>query len=332
MLFIDRHGEAAGAVLEAIAGGDCVAKLERELSVAVGKNTVALSSPDAALHTALYLCGVNDGDYVFVPTFTFYSYIATVEHVGGIPVFLDCDPNTRCVSPAALETALLWSDLQGKPPKAVIVDNAFGAIADYDVLSPLCKAWGAPLIELCCDAFCGDYKGRRCGSNGDYGIIGFDKRLIGGGGALVCGDDCEAARKFARFIYSDGENHDYKMNEFVAALDRAQLQVSEKITARARKNLAALSAGLDCVAPPTEGDAAAYALCKVVDRMDELAGAGYDVKKLPPVHTLPRYSDRYFFEHEPNYAVCESFAGYCLIGMDISVLRRIKLMRMLKTR
>ncbi|MCH5165364.1 MAG: DegT/DnrJ/EryC1/StrS aminotransferase family protein [Clostridiales bacterium] len=331
MLFIDRHGEAAFALSEALSGENMVARLEGELASALGKEAVAVCSTDAALHTALHLCGVSDGDYVFVPTFTFYSYIATVTHSGGVPVFLDCDPNTRCVSAAALETALLWSELQRKPPKAVVVDNAFGSIADYDVLVPLCKAHGVPLIELCCDAQGGRYKGKPCGANGDYGVIGFDKRLMGGGGALVCGDEKGAAQKFTRFVYSDGENHDYRINNCVAALDLAQRDASEKITARARKNLAALCSSTDCVAQPTDGDAGIYALVKAARLTATLIANGYDVKTPPPVHSLPQYRDCFYFEHEQGYSVCRTFDDYCLIGMDISIFARSRLIRFLNS-
>lgn len=332
MLFIDRHGEAAGAALNALARADYAARLENELSAAYGKSVAATSSVDAAIHTALRLCGVQSGDYVFVPTFTFYSYVATVAHTGAVPVFLDCDPTTRCVSAAALETALMWAELQGKPPTAVVADNAFGSIADFDVLAPLCKAWGAPLIELCCDAFGGEYNGRPCGGSGDYGVICCDKRLTGGGGAVVCGEDRSEAWEFARVKYTAGENHDYRINNFDAALWLEQRAVSEKLTARARKNLAALATSLDCVVPPTAGDAAVYALCKAAGRMHELRSAGFDVKKPPLVHTMPQYEQCHYFEHEPDYSACRAFDDCCLIGMDISALARLRLARMLKTR
>lgn len=330
MIFIDRYGYAASAFAVASSDPDCAEKLDRTLSDYTGRRTVALASADAAIHTALFLAGVEDGDYVFVPSFTFYSYIAAVDYSGGVPVFLDCDPVTRCVSPYALETALVWAELQNKPPRAVIVDNAFGAVADFDVLTPVCKAWNVPVIELACDAFLGDHKGRPCGANGDYGVLAFDKRLQGGGGAIVCGDDELRAKRFARIEYSDGESHNYRINNFVAALDRAQIDISKKLTARARKNLAALCESTDKVAPPTDGDAATYALCRAADRMNELKFAGFDVKKPPPVHTLPKYKDNAYFEHEKGYSACEMFGDHCLIGMDISALQRYKLIRMIR--
>ena len=330
MLYTDRQGEAAGTICCALTGDDYIKKLEKEFNSVTSKNAVAMCSGDAALHTALYLCGVGFGDYVFVPTFTFYSYVATVVHAGGVPVFLDCDPHTRCVSAGALETALVWSELQGKFPKAVVVDDAFGSVADYDVLLPLCKAWGVPLIELAFDALGGSYKGVPCGANGDYGALSFKGRVMGDGGLLLCGDDRRRAEEFARIKYSEEENHDYAMHNLIAALDYAQLAACEKATARARKNLQALYRSCDIVAPPTDGDAATYALVKAARFASELKAGGFTVKKPPLVHTLPQYAECHYFEHEQGFSACKTFDEYCLVDMDISALARKKLTRLLK--
>lgn len=328
-MIIDRYGEAAGAALSAIAGERYIERLERAVEARVGKKCVALCSFDAALHTALYLCGVERGDYVFVPSFTFYSYIMPVEHVGGVPVFLDCDPVTRCVSEPALDTALLWSVLQNKPPKAVVVDNAFGSVADYDVLLPLCSAYGVPMIELAADAFFGEYNGKPCGANGNYGVVGWDKSALGGGAALVCGDDKQKAEEFARVAYSDGENFDYKMDNVIAALASARIKTDAAIAKRGKANLAALAAAAENTARFVAGDAGKYALVKTAFA-DELRADGYTVKKPPPVHTLTRYGDCRYFEHEIGYSVCESFNEYCLISMDISMTRLKRLIKRIR--
>lgn len=328
MLIIDRYGAAAEALTSALSGTDYISRLERSEEQA-GRNAVALCSVDAALHTALYLSGVRAGDYVFVPTYTFYSYIGTVRSMGAVPVFLDCDPITRCMSAAALETALTWAELQNKLPKAAIIDNAFGSVADFDTLEPLCKAWGVHTVELCVDAQRIEHKGKRCGDNCDFGIVAYDKRLPGGGAILICSEDGEA-RRFCRLEYSGGESHDYRMNGYVAALDCARKAAMQKLTARARKNLAAVSNALDCVISPVSGDAALFALTKTFGKASELSAHGFEVKHLPPVHTLPMYRDNAFFEHERGYAVCDTFAQYSLVGMDISTPKRIKLIGLLK--
>ncbi len=321
MMLFDRTSGAAGAMCDALSGTDYVAKLEASLGALYGRACVVMSSADAAFHTALHLCGTRKGDYVFVPSFTFYSYVSTVTGMDAATVFIDCDPTTRCVSAAALEAAFVWASLQNKLPTAVVIDNAFGSVADFDVLTPLCKSYGVPVIELACDAFGGDYKGRPCGANGDYGVVAFTKRIDGGGGALVCGDGETAAREFSRGAFSDN---------VIAALDFAQLPDGKKITARARGNLAALAAQLDCVARPAFGDAAAFALVRAANLTQKLKSCGFSVKTPPPVHTMPQYSTRPFFEHEPGFCVACTFSDCCLVDMDVSAGKRRRLAKLLK--
>ncbi|MDE7463572.1 MAG: DegT/DnrJ/EryC1/StrS family aminotransferase [Clostridiales bacterium] len=331
MILIDRQGNAAWAMNDAMAGTDYITRLEERIS-GYGKRAVAMCSADAAIHTALKLCGAGSGDYVFVPTFTFYSNVATVTHAGCLPVFLDCDPATRCISINALETAFWWAELQNKMPKAVVVDDAFCAVADFDTLLPICKAYGVPLIELACDAFGGEYKGKPCGACGDYGVVSFAKRVEGGGGALILPVDEErAAREFSRSRYTENENHDYKMHNVIAALDCAKLAAAKKIGERAKTNLAALCGSTDAVAQPTEGDAASYALCRAARHAAAIKAAGFDVKLPPPVHTMPQYSTCPFFEHEQGFCVARSFSDCCLVDMDMSAHKRRKLAKMLRT-
>lgn len=327
MLFIDKHGEEAAALEGALGGTDYVQRLESELSAATGKGAVAVSTFDSGVHAALHLCGVQNGDYVFVPTFTFYSFLAPIANIGAVPVFLDCDPVTRCVSPLALETAFLWAELQNKPPKAVVIDNAFGSVADYDRLAPMCKARNVYSIELCSGLPCRNADGRLCGGNGDYGVIGFDSSA--GGGALICGDEQAAARRFARYEYSDGINYDYRLNNYSAALACAALAVAPKISERNKANMLSLMSALDCIVPPVDGDSYAYALCKT-DRAREIAAAGFTVVRPPLAHTLFRYSGCHYFEHEQGYSVSRSLSEHALIDLDFSPLKRFKLISLLK--
>ncbi len=325
MLGFDRYGGAAGALCEALSGDDYAARLGGRLSVYFGRATLPLCSTDAAIHTALKLCGLKAGDYVIAPSYTYYSYIRTVLNLGAVPVFVDSDPTRRCMSASALETALVWCDLQGKLPCAAIIDNAFGAVADYDVLLPLLTSYGVPAIELACDALGGDYKGKPCGAIGEYGVIGLNKRIPGSGAALVCGDNLERAEKFARLRYTDGENHDYGMSNYIAALDLELFDSLEGAVSRARKNYAALADDYDFVLPPTEGDSAAFAPIKAPIDIE-----GFCIKTIVSAHRLPIFSGTHFFEHEPNFCACKELEQYALVGMDISVLKRFMLSRKLK--
>ena len=326
MFGIDRFGGAAGALCDALICGDYASRLSDRLSAYFGRAALSICSTDAALHTALRLCGVNSGDYVLVPSYTYYSYIRSALNIGAVPIFIDSDPTTRCMSDKALETALVWCKVQDKLPRVAVIDNAFGAVADYDVLLPLLTSYGIPAIEMACDALGGDYKGKPCGANGDFGVVGLNKRLPGSGAALVCGDELCRAEEFARLRYSDGENYDYGMSNYIAALDLELFDALDGTVSRARKNYAALADGHESVLPPTPGDAAAFAPVKIA--AEEVAN--YTVKKIQPAHTLPMFSGAYFFEHEPGFCVCGGLADYSLVGMDISALKRISLSKRIK--
>jgi len=120
------------------------------------------------------------------------------------------------------------------------------------------------------------------------------------------------------------------MHNVIAALDCAVLEAAQKVTARARKNLDALFK-LDLALRPTDGDAASYATVRAAKHAAALSRDGFEVKTPPPVHTMPQYIERPFFEHEQGFCVSRSLAEYCLVDMDISPLMRRKLIKRLKT-
>ena len=326
MVLFDRYGGAAGALCNALSGDDFVMRLRERLSVYFGRSTLAVCSTDAALHTALRLCGVKSGDYVLVPTYTYYPYIRSALNIGAVPVFIDSDPINRCMSVSALETALVWCRVQEKMPRAAVIDNAFGAVADYDALLPLLTSYGVPAIEIACDALGGDYKGAPCGGNCELGVVGLNKRIPGSGAALVCGDDISRAEELTRLRYSDGENYDYGMSNYIAALNLELFDSLEATVSRARKNYAALADSFENVLPPSPGDAAAYAPVKIDSDFDN----GFSVKRIAPAHALPMFSGAHFFEHEQNFCAAAKLAEYSLVGMDISFFGRLRLMRRIK--
>lgn len=326
MALFDRYGGAAGALCDALSGDDYAGRLGERLSVYFGRATVPLCSTDAAIHTALRLNGVVSGDYVLVPSYTYYSYIRSALNLGAVPVFIDSDPINRCMSAAAVEAALVWCSVQEKLPRVAIIDNAFGAVADYDALLPLLTSYGIPAIELACDALGGDYKGVPCGANCEFGVVGLNKRIPGGGAALVCGENIGRVMEFARLKYSDGENYDYGMSNYIAALNLELFESLDGTVSRARKNYTALANGFENVLQPTAGDAAAFAPVKA----DMEAAADFSIKKIQPAHTLPLFSGAHFFEHEQNFCAAEKLSEYTLVGMDISLFKRLKLSRRIK--
>lgn len=134
--------------------GKNVNQFEKEMAAYVGVKTgAALSAGTAALHLGLKALGVGEGDVVFCSSLTFSASANPIIYLGAKPVFIDSEPETWNMSPAALEKAYE----QYPNPKAVIIVDLYGQSADYEKLSALCKAHHTPILEDAAEAL-GDRK------------------------------------------------------------------------------------------------------------------------------------------------------------------------------
>jgi len=118
--------------------GPNVDAFEVELADYVGtKDAAAVSSGTAAIHLALELIGVGQGDNVFCSSLTFIASANPILYVGANPVFIDSEEETWNMSPRALEHALVDAKREGNLPKAVIVVNLYGQSAKMDEIISL---------------------------------------------------------------------------------------------------------------------------------------------------------------------------------------------------
>ncbi|UWQ19673.1 dTDP-4-amino-4,6-dideoxygalactose transaminase [Jannaschia sp. M317] len=155
----------------------------------------------AALEMAAILCDLAPGDEVIMPSFTFVSTANAVALRGAIPVFVDIDPDTLNISPAAAEAAIT------DKTRAIFAVHYAGVPAEMDALRELTDAHGLMLIEDAAQALGSTYHGRPCGSLGDAAAFSFHetKNLISGeGGALTINREDLAAR--AEIIREKGTN------------------------------------------------------------------------------------------------------------------------------
>lgn len=221
---------------------------ERQLSQLVGgeHQAVALSSGTAALHLALLEHGVGPGDRVFVSTFTFAASANPVVYCGAEPVFIDADPTTWNMSPDLLEEALSDAVKEGASPRAVVVVDLYGQVADYDRLRPVCERFGVPILEDAAEAVGSSRQGQAAGTFGRAGIFSFNGNKIlttSGGGALIVRDPDEAARY--RYLATQARQpavhyehteigFNYRLSNLLAALGRAQLLRLPELVARRR--------------------------------------------------------------------------------------------------
>lgn len=148
--------------------GKNVDEFEKEMASYIGvAHAAALVSGTAALHLAIKLCGVKQGDVVICSDLTFSATVNPVSYENGIQVFVDCEPDTWNMDPRALEKALK------KYPhaKAVIVANLYGTPAKLDQISQLCSKYNVPLIEDAAESLGATYKGIQTGTFGNYAAL-----------------------------------------------------------------------------------------------------------------------------------------------------------------
>ncbi|EGT0015010.1 aminotransferase class I/II-fold pyridoxal phosphate-dependent enzyme [Clostridium perfringens] len=221
---------------------------EKELSEYVGSKTgAALSSGTAAIHMALKAVGVEKGDKVFCSSLTFAASCNPIIYEGGIPVFIDSEPESHNMSPVALEKAFKAYEEKGEMPKAVIVVNLYGQSADMDKIIEICKKYNVPIIEDAAESLGATYKGKHSGTFGEYGIYSFNGNKIittSGGGMLVSNNEegiakvrfwSTQARDKARHYEHTELGYNYRMSNIVAGIGRGQLRVLEDRIAKKKE-------------------------------------------------------------------------------------------------
>jgi len=183
--------------------GPHVDAFEKELATHVGVgHAAALSSGTAAIHLGLLLLHVQPGDTVFCSSLTFVGSCNPILYCGAQPVFIDSEPDTWNMSPAALERAFAWAKAAGRLPRCVIIVNLYGQSADMDALVPICDRYGVPVLEDAAESLGARYKGRASGTWGRVGIFSFNgnKIITTSGGGMLVSEDAELiirARKLA---------------------------------------------------------------------------------------------------------------------------------------
>lgn len=217
--------------------GENIDCFEKELAAYVNMDyAVALSSGTAALHLALKLAEVRQGDIVFVQSLTFAATANPIIYEGAIPVFIDSNEETWNMDPEALEQAF------EKYPevKAVMVVHLYGMSADMDRIVEICNRHDVVLIEDAAESLGAKYKGQASGTHGDYGIYSFNgnKIITTSGGGMLVSNNAEGINK-ARFwatqaredfpYYEHKEiGYNYRLSNISAGIGRGQLKVLDE--------------------------------------------------------------------------------------------------------
>jgi dTDP-4-amino-4,6-dideoxygalactose transaminase len=186
------------------------AALEEEISRLCGvAHGVGVASGTDALILALRACGVQAGDEVLLPPFTFVATGSAVSALGAKPVFVDIRPDTYNIDPAEFERRVT------SRTRAIVVVHLYGLAADMDPILAFAKSRKLPVIEDNAQAIGASYKGRRTGSLGDAACVSFypTKNLgaYGDAGMVVSNSSELAAR--VRTLRNHGQEKKYLSNE-----------------------------------------------------------------------------------------------------------------------
>ena len=217
--------------------GENINEVERLLCEKVGTSyAVALSSGTSALHMAVKLAGIRQGDRVFCSDLTFSATVNPVVYEGGKPVFIDTEYDTWNMDPAALEKAFeLYPEV-----KTVVLAHLYGTPGKVDDIREICKRYGATLIEDAAESLGATYKGVQTGNFGLFSAISFNgnKIITGSSGGMLLTNDKEAAdsarkwstqsREAAPWYQHKEVGYNYRMSNVIAGVVRGQIPYLEE--------------------------------------------------------------------------------------------------------
>lgn len=211
--------------------GPFVKRFEEEMSTSVGrKYGIAVSNGTAALEVAVQALGISTGDEVIMPTFTIISCAMAVTKRGGIPVFVDSDPNTWNMIAEQIEEKIT------PRTKAIMMVHIYGLPVEVDKILAIAKKHNLKVIEDAAEMHGQLYDGKPCGSFGDISTFSFypNKHITTGEGGMIVTDDEALAercrdlrnlcfRREQRYVHEEISDN-YRFTNLQAAVGIAQLE------------------------------------------------------------------------------------------------------------
>ncbi|GAA4463370.1 DegT/DnrJ/EryC1/StrS aminotransferase family protein [Phytohabitans houttuyneae] len=235
--------------------GDELAALESEFARYHGRaHALALNSGTAALLAAYFALGVEEGDEVVGPVFTFFATVTPLFLLGAVPVLVDSAPGTGNVDVEQLFAA------RTERTKALVVTHLWGNPCPMDDIVARARAHGLPLVEDCSHAHGATYQGRKVGSHADIAVfsIGGHKAISGGLGGVLLTDDADLYARaclFANFRHrtdltiadpayapflDTGLGGNFRISPIAALLALEHLRGLDTMVARRQANMGAL--------------------------------------------------------------------------------------------
>ena len=238
--------------------GQFVNTFENKLSEYTdAKHTIAVVNGTSAIHTALKVVGVQEGDEVITQALTFVATANAITYCNAKPVFIDVDKDTMGLSPAALKAFLneytvvkdgvCMNTLTNKKIKACLPMHTFGFPCRIEEICEICDAFGIPVIEDAAEALGSELNGKKLGTFGTMGVFSFNGNKVitaGGGGAIVTNNlgfaekakhlTTTGKKKHPYEFFHDELAYNYRMPNINAALLCAQFEQLDSFLANKR--------------------------------------------------------------------------------------------------
>jgi len=150
------------------------------------KYAIGVSSGTSAMFLAYQELDLSPGDEVIVPSHTFIATASPLAYFKAKPIFVDIDPDTYC-----MDIEQVKSKINSKT-KCIVPVHIYGHPVDMDPLVEISHEKNIKIIEDCCQAHGGKYKGKSIGNFGDIGIFSFfpsKNMTVGGDGGMIVTND-----------------------------------------------------------------------------------------------------------------------------------------------
>jgi dTDP-4-amino-4,6-dideoxygalactose transaminase len=224
------------------------------------KFAVGVASGTDALLLSLRACGVGPGDEVITTGFSFFATAGVISRLGGIPVYVDIDPDSYNIAPDGIEEKIT------PKTKAIMPVHLFGQCADMDPITEIAKKHNVKVVEDAAQAIGSEYKGKKAGNLGDFGCFSFfpSKNLgaAGDGGMVVTNDQKMA--DLVRILRVHGSKPKYyhsivgynsRLDALQAAILSVKLKYLDEWTRKRREHAEVYNAAfkdLDVITPKEE--------------------------------------------------------------------------------
>ncbi len=337
--------------------GPNVTGFEQDLESFLSENChiAALSSGTAAIHLGLILLNVKAGDEVLCQSFTFSATANPIIYQGATPIFIDSEPETWNICPIALENAIIDRIAKGKKPKVIIAVHLYGMPFKVDEILEISRKYEIPVLEDSAEALGSLYKGRKCGTFGEIGVLSFNGNKIittSSGGAIVT--KTKELKEKAIFLATQARDnaphyqhseigYNYRLSNVCAGIGRGQMQVIEnRVEARRKMHHFYVDYfqeinGIDVFCEPNQDYFSNYWLSAIIVNPEKFNGKNREDLRLElekeniesrplwkPMHLQP------VFEKYPFYGIniCENLFknGLCLpSGSNLTDLEKLRI-------